>query len=505
MAARRMMLPDYGTVSMKGTQYYRTRVTDQQGRRVSLYARTREELYQKEQEAIQQIENKTYRRSTPTVEEYCEKWLLMQSAQIRMTTLIDYTSKVKNYIIKPLGDMHMGDVTADDIRLALLAASKKSASVYKSVNVLYKCIFTAAMESKIIDENPTIYLKKNVGGIPQKDRLPLTDEQVDKLLDAIYGLPPYVFVMLGLGMNNFINAQGFGSMGMITVLLGAVVNIILDPVFIFALGMGVQGAALATVISQFLSALWAVAFLCGKKTLLRLRPSSMRVRWKLVGEICALGLSGFIMSATNSAVQVVCNATLQRWGGDVYVGVMTVLNSVREITTTPVMGITNAAQPVIGFNFGAGEYKRVRSGIQFMSAVCVGYTAAVWLCLFLFPQAFIRLFTSDPALLAAGVPSMHVYFFGFFMMALQFAGQSTNTALGRARQAVFFSLLRKAVIVIPLTLWLPGRFGLGVNGVFLAEPISNFLGGGACFVTMLLTVWPDLKRRERLHASGARG
>lgn len=184
MAARRMMLPDYGTVSMKGTQYYRTRVTDQQGRRVSLYARTREELYQKEQEAIQQIENKTYRRSTPTVEEYCEKWLLMQSAQIRMTTLIDYTSKVKNYIIKPLGDMHLGDVTADDIRLALLAASKKSASVYKSVNVLYKCIFTAAMESKIIDENPTIYLKKNVGGIPQKDRLPLTDEQVDKLLDV---------------------------------------------------------------------------------------------------------------------------------------------------------------------------------------------------------------------------------------------------------------------------------------------------------------------------------
>ena len=194
MAARRMMLPDYGTVSMKGTQYYRTRVTDQQGRRFSLYARTREELYQKEQEAIQQIENKTYRRSTPTVEEYCEKWLLMQSAQIRMTTLIDYTSKVKNYIIKPLGDMHMGDVTADDIRLALLAASKKSASVYKSVNVIYKCIFTAAMESKIIDENPTIYLKKNVGGIPQKERLPLTDEQVDKLLDAIYGL----FVMLGL-------------------------------------------------------------------------------------------------------------------------------------------------------------------------------------------------------------------------------------------------------------------------------------------------------------------
>ena len=162
MAARRMMLPDYGTVSMKGTQYYRTRVTDQQRWRVSLYARTREELYQKEQEAIQQIENKTYRRSTPTVEEYCEKWLLMQSAQIRMTTLIDYTSKVKNYIIKPLGDMHMGDVTADDIRLALLVASKKSASVYKSVNVIYKCIFTAAMESKIIDDKKMEELAESI-------------------------------------------------------------------------------------------------------------------------------------------------------------------------------------------------------------------------------------------------------------------------------------------------------------------------------------------------------
>ncbi|MBD9089781.1 MAG: MATE family efflux transporter, partial [Clostridiales bacterium] len=302
-----------------------------------------------------------------------------------------------------------------------------------------------------------------------------------------------VFVMIGLGMNPFINAQGFGRVGMMTVGLGAVVNIVLDPIFIFWLDLGVQGAAWATVIAQGCSAVWVLVFLTGRKAALRLRPRYMVLKPARVRKIVSLGLSGFFMNLTNSLVQVVCNATLQRWGGDVYVGVMTVLNSVREITTTPVMGITNAAQPVIGFNFGAGEYKRVRSGIQFMSAVCVGYTAAVWLCLFLFPQAFIRLFTSDPALLAAGVPSMHVYFFGFFMMALQFAGQSTNTALGRARQAVFFSLLRKAVIVIPLTLWLPGRFGLGVNGVFLAEPISNFLGGGACFVTMLLTVWPDLK------------
>lgn len=311
--------------------------------------------------------------------------------------------------------------------------------------------------------------------------------------------------MLGLGMNNFINAQGFGSMGMITVLLGAVVNIILDPVFIFALGMGVQGAALATVISQFLSALWAVAFLCGKKALLRLRPSSMRVRWKLVGEICALGLSGFIMSATNSAVQVVCNATLQRWGGDVYVGVMTVLNSVREITTTPVMGITNAAQPVIGFNFGAGEYKRVRSGIPIHEcglrwvhsrrmAVPVFVPAGVY------PPVYFR------PRLAGRRRSLHArLFFRIFYDGTAVCRTVHQHGAWTCQTGCFFSLLRKAVIVIPLTLWLPGRFGLGVNGVFLAEPISNFLGGGACFVTMLLTVWPDLKRRERLHASGARG
>ena len=198
MAKKKTQIPKYGTITLKGIQYYRTRITDADGKELSLYAATCEELYEKQLEARKQVEEIIFHRQHPTVAEYGEKWLLMQSAQIRMTTLIDYTSKVKNYIIKPLGDMHMGDVTADDIRLALLAASKKSASVYKSVNVLYKCIFTAAMESKIIDENPTIYLKKNVGGIPQKDRLPLTDEQVDKLLDAIYGLPPYVFVMLGL-------------------------------------------------------------------------------------------------------------------------------------------------------------------------------------------------------------------------------------------------------------------------------------------------------------------
>ena len=305
-----------------------------------------------------------------------------------------------------------------------------------------------------------------------------------------------VFVMTGLGMNPFINAQGFGRMGMTTVLLGAVTNIVLDPLFIFVLNMGVAGAALATVIAQFASAAWAISFLTGKRALLKLRFRNMKPSFPLVKRIIGLGTSGFIMNITNSLVQIFCNSTLQIFGGDLYVGVMTVLNSVREIVMTPVSGVTSATQPVLGFNYGAGEYRRVRSGIQFMSAVCMVYTVVTWLILLLFPTFFIGIFSSDPALTQACVPSMHIYFFGYFMMSLQMAGQSTAVGLGRSKQAIFFSLLRKAIIVVPLTLILPRMFGLGVTGVFLAEPISNFIGGTACYVTMLFTIWKELKRKE---------
>ncbi len=305
-----------------------------------------------------------------------------------------------------------------------------------------------------------------------------------------------VFVMTGLGMNPFINAQGFGRMGMTTVLLGAVTNIILDPLFIFVFQMGVAGAALATVIAQFVSAAWAISFLTGKHALLKLRIRNMKIQFSLVKRIIGLGTSGFIMNITNSLVQIFCNSTLQIFGGDLYVGVMTVLNSVREIVMTPVSGVTSATQPVLGFNYGAGEYRRVRSGIKFMSGVCMVYTIVTWLILLLFPTFFIGIFSSDPALTQACIPSMHIYFFGYFMMSLQMAGQSTAVGLGRSKQAIFFSLLRKAFIVVPLTLILPRMFGLGVNGVFLAEPISNFIGGIACYVTMLFTIWRELKRKE---------
>ena len=306
-----------------------------------------------------------------------------------------------------------------------------------------------------------------------------------------------VFVMISLGLNPFINAQGFGRKGMMTVLIGAVTNIVLDPLFIFVFDMGVQGAALATIISQFFSALWAFSFLRGKKAILRLEWPYVKLRLKLVWQIVSLGFSSFVMAITNSIVQVACNSTLQAFGGDLYVGVMTILNSVREVVSTPINGMTSAGQPVIGFNYGAQEYKRVRTGIQFITVVCVVYTTLVWLLLFLFPRFFIGLFSGEEALREAAVPAMHIYFFGFFMMSLQMAGQSAAVALGRSKQAVFFSLFRKVIIVTPLTLLLPHLFGLGVNGVFLAEPISNFIGGGACYITMLLTIWREMVRKER--------
>lgn len=302
-----------------------------------------------------------------------------------------------------------------------------------------------------------------------------------------------LFVLISLGMNNFINSQGFGKMGMATVLIGAGLNLLLDPLFIFVFDMGVRGAAAATVLSQGVSALFVLKFLTGPRAIFRLEKRAMHLDGKLVGEITGLGMSGFIMAITNSSVQVVCNATLAHWGGDLYVGVMTVINSVREIINMPMMGITNGSQPVIGFNYGAKEYKRVKKAILFTAASVTILTTAVWALLFFFPRFFIHLFNSEPELLQAGVPSMRIYFFGIFMMSLQFAGQSTFVALGKSKQAIFFSLLRKAIIVIPLTLMLPLIGGLGVNGVFLAEPISNFLGGAACFGTMLLTVWPALK------------
>ena len=299
------------------------------------------------------------------------------------------------------------------------------------------------------------------------------------------------FAMITTGMNGFINAQGFPKTGMLTTVLGAVLNLILDPIFIFVFDMGVSGAAIATVISQIVSAIWVLWFLNGKKAKLTLKKRCMRVERKRAFSIIGLGTSGFIMQGTNCVVQIVCNVTLQQVGQDLYVGIMTVLNSVREILSLPVMGLTNGSQPVLGYNYGAKEYKRVKEGIRFTAMIGTIYTVLAWICIMCIPEFLCHIFTNDAAMLEKGPGALNIYFFGFFFMSFQFAGQTVFQALGDAKKSVFFSLLRKAVIVVPLTLLLP-RIGLGVNGVFWAEPISNAVGGLACFLTMWFTVYRKL-------------
>lgn len=309
--------------------------------------------------------------------------------------------------------------------------------------------------------------------------------------------------MIATGMNGYINAQGYPAIGMLTTVFGAILNLILDPVFIFGFHMGIAGAALATVISQTFSAVWVIRFLRGRRAVIHLKRRAMKPEGRIVKRITGLGTAGFMVQGTNCLVQVVCNVTLKSWGGslgDLYVGVMTVINSIREICSLPIHGLTSGAQPVLGFNFGAGEKERVREGIRFMSFLGIIYTVGIWLVILLKPGMFLHIFTNDTAMLTHGVRPILIHFFGFCFMALQFSGQATFTGLGFSKRAIFFSILRKAIIVVPLTILLP-HLGFGVDGVFLAEPISNFIGGTACFTTMYFTVYrklvSDLKDQNR--------
>ena len=336
---------------------------------------------------------------------------------------------------------------------------------------------------------PFLYL---VGGSPET-----VVHAKSYLLIYLAGTIP---VMIGLGMNPFINAQGFGRTGMMTTLLGAVINLALDPLFIFVLGMGVRGAALATVIAQTCSAVWVLAFLTGGKAILRLDRESLGLDWPILRRVCGLGLTGFTFSVTNSVVQALGNAQLQTYGaltggnGNLYVAAMTAITSVREIVFQPIRGLTQGAQPVIGYNYGAGQYSRVRECIRFLTAACLSYNVVIWLLLLAFPHMFILLFNDDPGLLEVGVRTMRVYYAAYGMMSFQMIGQNTCVALGRANSAVCFSLLRKVALVTPLMLLLPRLWG--PYGVFAAEPVSDVIGGLACYVTMMCTVWRDMKRPD---------
>jgi len=319
---------------------------------------------------------------------------------------------------------------------------------------------------------------------------------MDYLRIYLIGTIPF---MLSTGLTPYINAQGFAQTGMLTVFIGAASNIVLDPVLIFGLGLGIRGAAVATVISQFLSAAFAVRFLKSQAAELRLKLVPLnRLDLPLVGEMTSLGTVNFIMTFTNSLVAIVCNSTLASFGGDLAVSVYTIISSVRSIVDVPILAFANGAGPAESFSYGARDFTRLKSFIRDVLLMCVAYSLLLWALILRFPQAFIRIFTSDPELIAAAVPGLHIYFFAFVFQSFQTVAQNTFKSLGKKRRAIFFSLFRKVILVVPLTLLLPHIAGLGVRGVYMAEPVSNVVGGTASFTTMMLTVYLRLGKDENV-------
>ena len=304
--------------------------------------------------------------------------------------------------------------------------------------------------------------------------------------------------MIATGMNPFINSQGYSTVGMLSVALGAVTNLILDPIFIFVFGFGIKGAAIATILSQFLSAAFVVNFLHNKAEyrVKLLKFQELAGSMTLLKNIVSLGTAGFIMQLTNSLVTICCNNVLAVTGGDLYVSVMTIVSSVRQIIETPLHSLTEGSSPILSFNYGARKPKRVKKAAIVMTLLVLAYSAIAWGAILLVPEFLIGIFSSDPVLQADAVPALKLYFAAFIFMDLQYIGQTTFKSLNKKKQAIFFSLLRKVFIVVPLTYLLPYGLHMGTSGVFIAEPVSNVIGGSLCFITMLVTILPELKRME---------
>lgn len=325
--------------------------------------------------------------------------------------------------------------------------------------------------------------------------------------DALVYAYPYLMIyligtlpsMIATGMNPFINAQGYSTIGMTSVAVGAVANLLLDPLFIFVLGFGVQGAAIATVISQALSAVFVFVFLT-RKSELKVRFLKKKEFSECIGyakNIVSLGTAGFIMQLTNSLVSICCNNILSDVGGDIYISVMTIVSSVRQLVETPIYAMNEGTSPILSYNYGACRPARVRKAMAVMSTMILGYTAVMWSIIILLPNALIGIFSSDAALMQDAVPALKQYFAAFICMDFQYIGQTVFKSLNKKKQAIFFSLLRKVFIVVPLTYMMPYMFHMGTAGVFLAEPVSNVIGGTLCLVVMLCTILPELKRMEK--------
>ena len=286
-----------------------------------------------------------------------------------------------------------------------------------------------------------------------------------------------VSVQAALGLNNFITTQGFSTRAMSTVVLGAAVNIVLDPIFIYGLHMGVQGAALATVIAQTASAAWAVAFLLGKKTKLRLRWSKVRLNWGYLAPVVAIGVSPFIMQSTESLVMICFQSSLQKYGGDPAVGAVTIASSVMQTVWMPFQGLAQGAQPIVGFNYGAGKLDRVKQTFKLLCMWSAGFSLVMWGLIELFPGAFVAIFNNKPELVSIATWTLRVYMAGMVALGIQSACQQTFVALGQAKISLFLALLRKIILLIPLIYLFPLLLGDKVLAVFLAEPAADLIAG----------------------------
>lgn len=295
-----------------------------------------------------------------------------------------------------------------------------------------------------------------------------------------------IFVELALGLNAFIISQGQSRTAMMAVLLGAASNIILDPIFIFALGMGVKGAAYATVISQALSALWTVGFLISRKSSLTIKWQAMKPDFPVIGNVMALGISPFIMRATESLISIVLNNGLQKYGGDIYVGSLTIMQSVMQMYSAPLGGFTQGVQPIISYNFGAGNFDRVKKLYRSMITVCFLFAAMATVLVMIFPGFFAGMFTNDVQLIALVEKMMPIFMCGMLIFGLQQGIQPTFLALGQAKLSLFIAIFRKVILLVPLALVLPLKFG--VMGIYYAEPVSDVLSAVTATVLFLLNI-----------------
>ncbi len=286
-----------------------------------------------------------------------------------------------------------------------------------------------------------------------------------------------VFVQIALGMNPFINTQGFAKIGMITVVIGAVINIVLDPILIFTFNLGVKGAALATILSQFVSAVWVLIFLLGDKSILKIRKEYLMPKFNVILPIIALGVSPFIMQATESLVLISLNNKLQSYGGDLAVGAMTIMSSIMQIITLPLLGLSQGAQPIISYNFGAKKIDRVKRTFKLLLVSCLAYTVFMWGSLMIFPEFFVSIFNNKPELVEITSWSIRIFFGGIIIFGAQIACQQTFLALGQAKISLIMALLRKIVLLVPLIFILPMIFSQGnkLAAVLAAEPISDII------------------------------